>query len=88
MFITRPSLLTSGGDYIFTSKQRTEPIKLDADLRHDSIRVKLPPGFKLDELPEAAMIESPCGKLEAKWTFSNGEIFMEQTLDGADPGDS
>ena len=80
----RPGLLTSGGDYVFTSKQRTAPIKLDADLRRDSIRVKLPPGFKLDELPETAKLESPYGALEAEWTVRDGEIVMEQTLEVRD----
>jgi len=81
VFIVRPGLLTSGGDYLFTSKQRTAPIKLEADLRRDSIKVKLPPGFKLDELPELAEIESPYGSLKARWAVRDGEIVMEQTLE-------
>jgi hypothetical protein len=81
LFITRPGLLTSGGDYSFTTKQRTAPIKLDADLRHDSIRLKLPTGFKVDEAPEPAKIESAYGTFEARWTVKADEIVMEQTLE-------
>ncbi len=81
LLITRPGLLTSGGDYYFASKQRTAPIKLDADLRHDSVRVKLPAGFKPDELPAPAKIESDWGRLEASWTLRDGEVVMEQTLE-------
>jgi len=59
LFVVRPGVLTSGGEYNFASKQRTSPVKLEADLRRDSILIKLPDGFKLDELPLPAKIESP-----------------------------
>lgn len=49
-------------------------------MRRDSIHIKLPAGFKLDELPEAAKVESPYGSLEASWTMHDGEIVMEETL--------
>ena len=81
LFIVRPGLLTSGGDYYFKSRQRTAPVRLEGDLRRDTIRIKLPPGFKLDELPAPAMVESPYGSLEAKWSLSDGEVLMEQTLE-------
>jgi hypothetical protein len=40
----------------------------------------VPAGFKLDELPAAAKIESAYGTLEAKWSVAGGEIIMEETL--------
>jgi hypothetical protein len=46
----------------------------DGDLRRDSIRLKLPAGFLVDELPAPARIESPYGTLEARWTASAAEI--------------
>jgi hypothetical protein len=81
LFVVRPGLLTSGGDYFFTSKQRTSPIKLESDLRRDSIKIKLPDGFKLDELPQSTKIESPYGILEASWSVRDGEVTMEQSLE-------
>lgn len=81
LFIVRPGLLTSGGDYLFTSKQRTAPVKLEADMRRDTIRIGIPEGFKLDELPEPAKIESPYGTLNARWAVKDGEVVMEQTLE-------
>ena len=56
-------------------------MKLEADLRHDSIKVKLPGGFKLDELPAPAKVESPYGSIQATWAVRDGEIVMEQTLE-------
>lgn len=81
LLVVRPGLLASGGEYSFVSKQRTAPIELEADLRHDSIRIKLPAGFKPDEFPPPAKIESPYGSLQASWKVENGEIVMEETLE-------
>src|SRR5579862_288384 len=80
LFVVRPGLLTTGGDYWFTTKERVAPIRLQSDLRRDSIHIKLPAGFKLDELPEPAKIDSPYGTLEAKWTVTGEEIQMDETL--------
>jgi len=81
LLVVRPGSLSSGGDYYFTSRKRSSPVKLEADLRHDSIRVKLPGGFKLDELPAPAKVESPYGSIEASWAVHDGEIVMEETLE-------
>jgi hypothetical protein len=81
LFILRPGFLTSGGDYFFNARTRTAPIRLQSDLRRDSIHIKLPVGFKLDELPGASKIESPYGRLEATWTMHDQEIVMEETLE-------
>lgn len=53
-------------------------------MRRDSIRVKLPAGFKLDELPPSGKLESPYGTLQASWAVRDGEIVMEQTLEVRD----
>src|SRR5262245_1992221 len=81
LFVVRPGILTSGGEYNFASKQRTAPVKLEADLRRDSIVIKLPAGFELDELPRPAKIESPYGTLEANWVMRDGQIVMEETFE-------
>lgn len=81
LFIVRPGMLSSGGEYTFTSKQRNQPIELESDLRHDTIRIKMPPGFKLDELPPPIKIESPYGNLDANWSVVDGAVVMRQTLE-------
>jgi len=81
LFVVRPSLLTSGGDYFFQSKKRSAPVKLFADLRQDSIRIKLPAGFRLDELPAPVKLDSAYGRLDASWAVREGEVVMSQTLE-------
>ena len=81
LLVVRAGLLSSGGDYLFTSKERSSPVKLQADLRRDSIRLKLPAGFQPDELPPPVKIESTYGTLEAVWLVKDGELLMTQLLE-------
>jgi hypothetical protein len=81
LLVVRPGLLTSGGEYAFTSKQRTAPVELEMDLRKDSIHITIPPGFKADELPAPQKIESAYGTLETKWTVKDDDISMQETLE-------
>src|SRR5690242_12466430 len=81
LYVVRPGLLASGGDYFLPSKERSSPVKLEADLRHDLVRIKIPSGYKVDEVPAPVNIGSPYGSLEASWVVNNGEIVMEQTLE-------
>jgi len=81
LLIVRPGVLTSGGDYNFAPKARSSPVHLEADVRHDSVRVKLPAGYKLDELPAPAKIDSSYGSFTASWVVRDGELVLDQSLE-------
>ncbi len=80
LLVVRPGLLSNTGEYFFATRQRSNPVRLEADLRRDVIHIKLPEGFKLDEYPRPAEVKSPYGTLTASWKVSGGEILMEQSL--------
>ena len=81
LLVIRPGLLSVGSLYDFSSKKRTAPIKLEPGLYQDSITVKAPPGFKLDELSPAVKLESPYGTLEASWAYEDDNVVMHETLE-------
>jgi hypothetical protein len=67
LYVVRPGMLACGGEYFLPVKPRTSPVKRGADLRHDTIRIHMSQGFKLDELPGPLKITSPYGELDAEW---------------------
>jgi hypothetical protein len=51
MLVLNPGALVPSPDYIFANKERTLPVKLSARSRKDSVSIKLPAGFTVDEMP-------------------------------------
>ena len=45
------------------------------------MKIKIPAGFRLDELPAPSAIESAYGTFRATWAVENGEITLEETLE-------
>ena len=81
LYVVRPGLLASGGDYFLPAKERSAPVKLEADLRHDLVRINIPAGYKVDELPPPVKVDSPYGSLQASWTVNSGGIVLDRTLE-------
>jgi Domain of Unknown Function with PDB structure (DUF3857)/Transglutaminase-like superfamily len=84
LLLVRPGLLSNTSEYFFSTRQRTTPIRVAAALRSDSIRIKVPAGYKVDEIPPPQKVESPYGKLAAKWNVKDGDLVMEQTIEISD----
>jgi len=55
---------------------RTLPIALTAEFREESLSVRLPEGFALDERPPDLHIANDIGRLEAKWSERDGRLLL------------
>ena len=81
LMVVRPGMLSTAGTYSLPSKQRNTPIELDGTLHKDLIKLKIPGGFNLDEMPRPMKIETPYGTLEANWTVANNELVFQHTIE-------
>ena len=80
MFIFKAALLTHG-DLRLTEKTRKYPVVLDADALSETVRIQIPAGMKVDELPDAIKIDSPFGRYEATWKAEPGTVIFTRTLE-------
>lgn len=80
LLMVAPGALASDIPYAFPAKQRTWPIRLSAELRKDSVVIKVPDQYQVDELPEPLGIESRYGTYRAQWKVDGGKISFEQSL--------
>ena len=81
LLILKPGTLVPDPEYSFTNKERKLPVKLTAHVRKDSVTLKLPPGFGVDEIPDPVEIESPYGNYRASWKGSSEEVVFEQSVE-------
>jgi hypothetical protein len=68
-------------DLRLTEKTRKYPLVVDTDALHETVRMQLPAGFKIDELPDYVKIDSEFGKYEARWKSADGGILFERTFE-------
>jgi hypothetical protein len=80
MMIFKAALL-SHANLRHTEKTRKYPLVVDTDALHETVRIQLPTGFKVDELPDAVHIDSSFGKYEATWASESGAILFKRTFE-------
>ncbi|MEO6051448.1 MAG: DUF3857 domain-containing protein [Pyrinomonadaceae bacterium] len=60
--------------------KRLTPILIEASSYSESIKIKLPVGFVIDEIPEADKIETAYGKYASKYEVSGGFLLFSRRL--------
>lgn len=84
MLVVSPGLLALGTGYALPAKERKLPVKLAARARRDSVVLTVPPGLKVDELPDPVKIESPYGSYRAEWKVDANRVLFEQWIEVKD----
>lgn len=85
LIIVKPGSLALGGaDYAFTTAERKLPVKLTSDVSRDSVHIKLPPGYKIDEMPDPVLLDSPYGTYKADWKEDGADLLFEQSVEVRD----
>jgi transglutaminase-like putative cysteine protease len=84
LMIVKPGALALGADYAFIPGERKLPVKLTADVYKDSVRIKLPAGYKVDEMPDAVHLDSAYGTYNASWKADGGVLVFEQSTEVRD----
>src|SRR5205823_9823183 len=67
LLVFRPGSAVAAGGYFLPAVERKRPIELRAEAGHQTVRVRLPEGFKVDELPGPVKLDSPYGKYQSSW---------------------
>ena len=81
MMIFRPAILRLVGIPRFTEANRQQPVVLESHAFTDTVKVALPPGIKVDELPDPIKLNTAFGKFEAVWELRDGSVSFERRLE-------
>jgi len=81
MLVFRPGIVERWNGIRIQTDARTTPVTLDNECYHKQVRVKLPAGFTVDELPDASNFSAPFGKFTSTYKVENGELLFSEQLD-------
>ena len=80
LMVFRPAIIGRLDRLSFTEGKRFNPYMINATSYSESVKIKLPAGFSVDEMPEATKLEAPFGKYNASYELSGEHIVFTRSL--------
>ena len=80
LLVFKPALVSRRESLFLTEPSRRHPVVLDSHTFTETVRVKLPEGFDVDELPDPLKLEAPFGSYRTTYEVKNGELIFTRAL--------
>ncbi|MGH9872644.1 MAG: DUF3857 domain-containing transglutaminase family protein [Pyrinomonadaceae bacterium] len=80
LLIFKPAIVSRRESLFLTEGKRSQPIVLDSHAFTETVRVKLPSGFDVDELPDAVKLDTSFGSYKTSYEVKDGALTFTRTL--------
>ena len=80
LLVFKPAIVSRRESLFLTEPKRSHAIVLDARSFSETVSVKLPAGFAVDELPDPIKLETSFGSYKTNYEVKEGELLFSRTL--------
>ena len=80
LLIFKPAIVSRRESLFLTDGLRQHPVMLDAHAYSESVKVKLPEGFEVDEIPDAVKMDTPFGNYSTTYEVKDGTLYFTRSL--------
>jgi hypothetical protein len=80
LLIFKPAVVSRREGLSLTASKRAHPVVLRANAYSETVTVRLPAGFAVDEVPDAVKLETPFGSYKTSYEVKNGELVFKRQL--------
>ncbi|HEY6660435.1 MAG TPA: DUF3857 domain-containing protein [Pyrinomonadaceae bacterium] len=80
LLVFKPAVVSRREGLSLTASTRKHPVVLRANAYSETVRVQLPAGFAVDEVPDAVKIETPFGSYVTSYEVKNNELIFKRQL--------
>ena len=80
LLVFKPALLSRRDSVFLTETIRRHPIVLDAHAFSETLHLKLPAGFIVDELPDPLKLDGPFGSYKTSYVVKDNELLFTRAL--------
>ncbi|HVG33062.1 MAG TPA: DUF3857 domain-containing protein [Pyrinomonadaceae bacterium] len=80
LLVFKPAIVSRRDALALTQPTRKHPIVLDSNAFTETVRVKLPQGFGVDEMPDPLKLETPFGNYTASYDVKDGQLLFTRKL--------
>lgn len=80
LLVFKPAVVSRRESLSLTAAQRRHPVVLRANAYSETVKVQLPAGFAVDEVPDAVKLETAFGSYTTSYEVVNGELVFKRQL--------
>lgn len=80
LLVFKPAIVSRRDSLFLTKSSRTHPVILDSHAYTETVRIKLPEGFEVDELPDALKLDTPFGNYASTYEVKDGQLVFTRTM--------
>jgi len=80
LLVFKPAIVSRRESLVLTASARTHPVVLRANAYSETVQIKLPSGFTVDEVPDAVKLETPFGSYVTSYEVKNNELVFKRKL--------
>src|SRR5262245_4773664 len=80
LMVFKPAIVSRCSSVFVTEAKRKHPVVLDSEAYSETVRIKLPEGFDVDEMPDAVDVNQPFGNYSAKCEVKDGHLIFRRSL--------
>src|ERR1700754_3876889 len=80
LLVFKPAVVSRRESLSLTAAQRKHPVVLNANAYSETVKVQLPAGFAVDEVPDPVKLETAFGAYTTSYEVVNGELVFKRQL--------
>jgi Domain of Unknown Function with PDB structure (DUF3857)/Transglutaminase-like superfamily len=80
LLVFKPAIVSRRSKYFLASDDRKYPVVLESEAYSETVKIKLPVGFQVDEMPDAVELKQPFGQYSAAIEVKDGHLIFKRTL--------
>jgi len=80
LLVFKPAIVARRESLYLTEAKRKHPVVLRSTAYSETVRVKLPAGFAVDELPDAVKLDTAFGSYATNYDVKDGELIFSRKL--------
>jgi hypothetical protein len=80
LLVFKPAIVSRRESLLLTENLRKHPVVLESQAFTETIKVKLPEGFEVDELPDAMKLDAPFGTYATSYMVKDGQLQFTRSL--------
>jgi transglutaminase-like putative cysteine protease len=80
LLVFNPAIVSRREGLFLTESTRQYPILLESHAFSEKVRVKLPDGFQVDEVPDPVQLETTFGSYKTSYEVKDGELVFVRTM--------